>query len=209
MHGPGLVLEEERRRVFEAADPEASLDQPHRPVRAGERPVALAHVAHQERVAREVHRVHLGELRRPEQRLRRRHQRGGHRVALGRVGESLRHQARGGREREALEAPVLGDRAEVRRVRAVPALAQDPLEPDLHARVILALAARQSRIDLEAAVLVFEQLRHGVGLDLGGGAMERARRERVDPRAERGEQGVHVDADVAHAVHRVAEDRRP
>ena len=45
------------------------------------------------------------------------------------------------------------------------------------------------------------------GLDRLGGAVESARRERVDLRAERGEQRVHVDADVAHPVHRVAEDR--
>ena len=59
---PDLVLEEERRRILEPADPEASLDQAYRLVPARERPVSLSHVAHQERVAREVHRVHLGEL---------------------------------------------------------------------------------------------------------------------------------------------------
>ena len=63
--GPGRVLEEERRRVARAPPmPERALDQPDRAVVARQRPVALAHVAHQDRVAREVHRVHLGELRR-------------------------------------------------------------------------------------------------------------------------------------------------
>ncbi len=108
---------------------------------AREAPVALAHVAHQDRVRGEVHRVHLGELRLAEQRAGGRHQRGRERVALGPVAVALGHQAGGGGQRQAPEAPVLGDRAEVRRVRAVAAVAQHPLGAELHPRVLDALLA--------------------------------------------------------------------
>src|SRR5215208_4127241 len=59
----GVVLEQERRWVFEPSDSERALDQAHRPVSASQAPVALSHVAHQDRVGGEVHGVHLGELR--------------------------------------------------------------------------------------------------------------------------------------------------
>ena len=47
--------------------------------------------------------------------------------------------------------------------------------------------------------------RTSLGAHRRGGAHEVARRDRVDLRAEDAHQRVHVDADVAHAVHRVAE----
>ena len=44
--------------MMKPADAERPLDQLDGPVAAGDLPVALAHVAHQHRVGREVHRVH-------------------------------------------------------------------------------------------------------------------------------------------------------
>src|SRR4051812_47554341 len=46
---PWAVLEQERRRVVERSDPERPLDQPHGPVLAGQAPIALAHVTHEDR----------------------------------------------------------------------------------------------------------------------------------------------------------------
>ncbi len=153
-HRPGAVLEEERRGVVKRSDAERSFDQPHRPVLTGEVPVALARVAHQDGVAGKVHRVHLGELRRAEQRLRGGHQRCRQRVALGGVGIAGRHQARRRPEREPSETGILGDRPEARRVGGVAAVAQKRLEAELHAGVILTLLCAQPGVDLEARVLV-------------------------------------------------------
>src|SRR5579859_3022382 len=57
-----LVLEQERRRVVEPPDAERTLDQPDRAIGPGDPPVAFTHVAHEHRVRREVHRVHLSEV---------------------------------------------------------------------------------------------------------------------------------------------------
>ena len=186
--------------------PERALDEPDGAIVARQRPVALAHVAHQDRVAREVHRVHLGELRVAQQLAPGHHQRRGQRVALGAVAVALGHEARRGGERQAREAAVLGDGVEVGRVGAVAALAQQRLQAELHARVVLALVVLQARVDLEARVLVGHQRAHVVVADGLRRAVQRSRRERVDLGPERAQQRVDVDADVAHAVHRVAED---
>ena len=85
---PRLVLEEDRRRVGQPADAERPLDQARLAVRARDAPVALAHVAHEDRVAGEVHRVHLGEVRVAEQLVPGRDQRRGERVALARRSRS-------------------------------------------------------------------------------------------------------------------------
>ena len=64
----------------------------------------------------------------------------------------------------------------------------------------------QARVDLEARVLVGHQRAHVVVADGLRGAVQRPGRERVDLGPERAQQRVDVDADVAHPVHRVAED---
>ena len=180
-----LVLEQERGRVVEPADGDRPLDQAHRAVVARDPPVALAHVAHQHRVRREVHRVHLGEVRVADQHVAGADERGGQHVALAGEAVPLRHQARGGGEREAREAPVLADRVEVGRERLAPALLQQPLDRHLHAHVVLALGVREPRVDLEPLVLERDHLG-----DLGRAhrdrrAIQLARRDHADVRAER------------------------
>ena len=54
-------------------------------------------------------------LRVADQRLGGAHQRRGVRVALGGVAVAVRHQVRGGEQRQLLEAPVAADRVEVER----------------------------------------------------------------------------------------------
>ena len=162
------------------------------------------HVAHQKRVALEVHGVHLGELRRPAERPRRTHQGSGHRVAFGREPVSLGHQARGGCERQAREAAVFGDGVEVRRVGVVAAGSENVLEPELHAGVILALLAAETRVDLEVRVLLLEKRLNLFGGDLLSSTIEGSLSQRTG-RSERGEQRVDVDA-MSHPVHGVAED---
>src|SRR3954447_86313 len=123
---PRSVLEEERRGIVQPADAERALDEAYGTVLAGQGPVALAHVAHEDRVPREVHGVHLGELGLAEQVLRGGHERRRDGVALGGERVAAGHQARGGRQRQAREAAVLGDGAEVRRVGAGAARGEGP-----------------------------------------------------------------------------------
>ena len=157
----------------------------------------------------EVHRVHLGELRLAEQVARGAHQRAGQRVALGAEAVALGHQGRGGRERQAREAAVLGDRAEVgasrrrsRRRRGRPgspscmrawssrssALSRGSISKRAFSYSISALHLARRRPPRRRG-----RSRPGASESICGPSVA--------------QEAVLVDADVAHAVHRVAEDR--
>ena len=73
--------------------------------------------------------------------------------------------------------------------------------------MVLPLLRAETRVDLEAAVLVGDQTLDVGAVDLLGGPVERALGDRVDLGAERAEQRVDVHPRVAHPVHPVAEDR--
>src|SRR5918992_751338 len=155
-----LVLEEEGRRVVEAADAKWPLDELHRAVTASHLPVPFPHVAHEDGVGREVHGVHLGEVRVADEDVPGvDHRRGAH-VAFGGVAVSLGHEAGGGGQRQPGEPPVLADRVEMGGVRAVPARSQDLLDAHLHPHVVHALLDGQPRVDLEVGVLEGQHLGH-------------------------------------------------
>src|SRR3954468_14071023 len=79
-------------------------------------------------------------------------------------------------------ATGVGDRVEVGRVRPVAAVDEQALEAELHARVVLALLRAQRGVDLEAPVLLCQQIAHVRLGDGGGAAVQRAWRDRVDLR---------------------------
>ena len=203
---PRLVLEQERGRVGQPPDAQRPLDQLHRPVGPGDLPVALAHVALQDRVRGEVHRVHLGEVRVADQHVPGGDQAGGEHVAFGRVPVALGHQRRRRGQRQPGEPAVFADRVEVRGVGAEPPFVQDLLDRHLHPGVVRPLLSGKPRVDLEVLVLEGDDRGDRVVAGLLHAAPQVALRDRDDRRAEGPDQRVLVDPDVAHLVHRVAED---
>ena len=119
------------------------------PVAARDLPVALAHVADQDRVELVVHRVHLAEVGVADQRLRGAHQRRRDRVALGGVAVAVGHQVGGGEQRQLLEAAVAADRLEVRRERPVAPLVEQSPDRELHPRRVGVGLPRELGVDVE------------------------------------------------------------
>jgi len=163
-------------------------------------------MAQQGCVAIEVHRVHLGEMRIPDQHVPGSDQHGAAWIAFRPEPVALCHQRRGRRQRQELEPAVLANRAEVGRIGRIAALVQDLLERDLVARRLLALLGAQPGVDLEPLVFLVDHrfdLRRGRGLH---GAVEIAGRDHAQLWPQLAQHRGFIHADVAHAIHRVAED---
>ena len=177
--------------------------------RLRELPVAFAHMADQHGVELPVHRVHLAEVSVADHRLGGAHQRGRVRVAFGGVPVAVGHQVGSRQQRQLFEAPVASDRVEVEREPGVVAVTQHLADRHLQACRIRMLLAREPGIELED-VRVTRQHRVDVGVGDGGQARHQTAEILADDRrSDLAQQRRRVIQDVAHPVHRVAEQRDP
>ena len=189
--------------------PSSPVDEPDRAVAARDLPVALAHVAHEHRVELEVHRVELAEVGLAEQRLRRAHQRQRVRVALGGVPVAVGHQIGCRQQRQLLEAPVPADRVEVRGEAPVALLLEQAAQRDLVAHRVGVRLAGQGGVDLEPLRVLGDQRVDLLLADLLHQRVEPAEILGDDLRTQPPQHRGRVIEDVAHTVHRVAEQGDP
>ena len=199
--GAGLGLEQHRRRVVQTADAERPVDQPRPPVAPRDLPVAFAHMALQRAIPREVHGVHLGEMRVRGDAEAGGHQAGAGGVAFGGVAVALGHQVGRRHHVDLLEAAVEPDRVEIDAPAVIPVVGQELVDGGLEAGGIAVAVVRQRRIDVEVLPVLGD---HRVDLGLAGGLhqpVDDADVHMVDLRPQPPHEGGVVGQDVAHAGH--------
>ncbi len=177
------------------------------PVRAGDPPVALPHVAYQDRVPLPVHRIHLGEVGLADHGLSRAHQRSGIGVALGGVAVALRHQVGGREQRQLLEAPVPAEGLEVEGEAPVTALGEQRQKRELEPGGVLMAFAREIGRHFETLVLLRDQHVDLRGADVLDTLHEPTQILVDDRGTHAAQEDRRVIQDVAHSVHGVAEQR--
>jgi hypothetical protein len=207
----GLSGEDRRRRVLEPADAEGAIDEADRPVATCDPPVPFAHVADEDRVELEVHRVHLAEVSVADQCVARADERRRVGVALRTVTVSLGHQVGRGEERQLLEAAVASDGLEMHRETVVAALREDFPQGELEPDGVLVALGPEVGVDRELRPVLFAHCFDRVGSHGLHLLVDIAEVLVDDRRPDLAQQRRRVVEDVLHAVHGVAEegDLRP
>ena len=215
-YGPGLLGEDQRRRVVQAALAEHAVHQERLSVRAGHGPVALARMAHQDGLARQVHHVHLAEVGAAAQADHRGHEHGAGGVALGGVAVALGHEVGRGQEGQVDEAPVRAQLVKVKGVARIAAGLQPGADAQVHARRLGVPLRRHARVHVEALPVQRHLPRDLLFVRFGAQALHRAdgivhefRSQYAVNRhvvrhhvAHAGQAADHADAHAPHGLHR-------